>query len=491
MYKNYNPKDKDSIFDYAKKLKNKTFKEIYTDNLLRKQYEIEEDHVNYQSEVEDNVKHKGGLGELIEEHYFHYEVDNMAKADFPQAKVELKVTPYRKNKNGSLSAKERLIISMINYFDIIDADFYTSNVWEKIENILLIYYYWDPKIKNRLDYTIQYIYMYSPSKKDLEIIKTDYYKIKSKVSQGLAHELSEGDTLYLGAATKASNAQDRRKQPFSNEPAKPRAFSLKSSYMTTLLRSRIQPSSQVDDEIIKDSVVSDFESFILSKLNKHINRKDTDLFKQFFNNEEQIDKSKYSRLAFEILGVKTRNALEFEKANIEVKSIRLEENNKIRESMSFPHFIIMDLLEEEWETSYIKDKFEKTKFLFIVYKKTGDNYYLNGAKFWNMPTKHINSTLKKEWELIHQTFRNGVNLEVVQQKNRTIVKNNLPSLSDTKILHVRPHARLSAYEIDGEKYGSGKLSSNADILPNGDFMTKQCFWLNKYYIEEQIKDLVI
>ena len=36
----------------------------------------------------------------------------------------------------------------------------------------------------------------------------------------------KGDTMYLGAATKASTSQDRRLQPFSDEPAKPRAFSI-------------------------------------------------------------------------------------------------------------------------------------------------------------------------------------------------------------------------------------------------------------------------
>ena len=37
----------------------------------------------------------------------------------------------------------------------------------------------------------------------------------------------EGDTMYLGAATKASTSKDRRKQPYSDELAKPRAFSFK------------------------------------------------------------------------------------------------------------------------------------------------------------------------------------------------------------------------------------------------------------------------
>ena len=47
--------------------------------------------------------------------------------------------------------------------------------------------------------------------------------------------MSESDTLYLGAAPKAATSQDRRKQPFSSELAKPRAFAFKSSYMTYVL----------------------------------------------------------------------------------------------------------------------------------------------------------------------------------------------------------------------------------------------------------------
>ena len=111
--------------------------------------------------------------------------------------------------------------------DIVDEDFYDSNVWAKIENILLIYYLWESEIEDRLDYFINFIYMLSPKGEDLNIIINDYYKIREKVADGKAHELSEGDTLYLGAATKASSSKDRTKQPYSDIPAKPRAFSLK------------------------------------------------------------------------------------------------------------------------------------------------------------------------------------------------------------------------------------------------------------------------
>lgn len=63
---------------------------------------------NYEVKHE-NKKRKGGLGELIEERFFHYQTNNDARPDFDKAGVELKVTPYKQNKNGTLVAKEKII----------------------------------------------------------------------------------------------------------------------------------------------------------------------------------------------------------------------------------------------------------------------------------------------------------------------------------------------------------------------------------------------
>ena len=138
VYKKYNPRDKESIYKYAQGLKGKTFKDVcdedeYFLTEVVKEVSEEEYRISY-----GNKSRKGGLGEIIEERYFHYKADNISEADFPDAQVELKVTPYKINKNGSLSAKERLIISMINYMEIINMDFYNSNVWGKLKNILLM-----------------------------------------------------------------------------------------------------------------------------------------------------------------------------------------------------------------------------------------------------------------------------------------------------------------------------------------------------------------
>lgn len=119
----YNPEDKDSIYEYAKKLKGKTFNQICDEDDYFLAEIAKDITVDYYKLSHENKSRKGGLGQVIEERFFHYKADSQARADFPDAKVELKVTPYKLNKRGEVTAKERLIISMINYMNLQHMDF--------------------------------------------------------------------------------------------------------------------------------------------------------------------------------------------------------------------------------------------------------------------------------------------------------------------------------------------------------------------------------
>ena len=70
---------------------------------------------------------------------------------------------------------------------------------------------------------------------NLVIIENDYNTIVKKIREGNAHQLSEGDTMYLGACRKGQKGDKLVTQPYSEELAPKRAFSLKPSYMRTIL----------------------------------------------------------------------------------------------------------------------------------------------------------------------------------------------------------------------------------------------------------------
>ncbi|MCF0155356.1 MAG: restriction endonuclease, partial [Veillonella sp.] len=91
---------------------------------------------------------KGGLGQIIEEGLFGYEINSKSEADFAEAGVELKVTPVKivgKANSEKLSAKERLVLNIIDYMTEYDKAFYESSFWKKNEKILLMFYLWKPE----------------------------------------------------------------------------------------------------------------------------------------------------------------------------------------------------------------------------------------------------------------------------------------------------------------------------------------------------------
>ena len=118
------------------------------------------------------------------------------------------------------------------------------------------------------DFRIDEAVLFSFPEEDLAIIEHDWETIVEKVREGRAHELSEGDTLYLAACTKGANASSVRQQPFSELPAKQRAYSLKSSYMTQILNKYIFGNAE-SPRIIKSADVlhaKTFEEYIIDKV---------------------------------------------------------------------------------------------------------------------------------------------------------------------------------------------------------------------------------
>ncbi|MDO4179026.1 MAG: Sau3AI family type II restriction endonuclease [Phascolarctobacterium sp.] len=459
-----------SIEMYAQKLIGKTFRQIIEDDEKNENgFRTRSDNPNYANEHE-NKRRKGGLGEIIEERFFHYEANSDSRPDFYEAGVELKVTPYKKNSKGLLSAKERLVISMIDYCAVIDEAFPNSHVYAKMRLMLLIYYLYLAEIKNRLDYRIDYARLFSPPKEDLKVIEEDFQKIINKIKSGHAHELSEGDTLYLGACTKASSSADRRKQPCSDILAKPRAFCLKNSYMTNVLNNIIIPGKITYEPILKEETDKTFEQYVVDKIAAYKNWSVTDLKQRFLGTIQNSPKNLESMLVFRILGVTGNNAAEFQKAGIVVKTIRVNKNNKIKENMSFPAFKFKELVEEEWEDSTFGNYLRDTRFLFVVYREDSEGILrLQGCQFWNIPYEDLENDVKAVWEKTKQVLLDGL---VIVPKGKRLT-NNFPKQSENRVSHVRPHAqnKQDVYE-----------------LPDGRTYPKQCFWLNNSYILSQLND---
>lgn len=460
-----------SIEKYAQRMIGKTFRQIRDEDDRRQHQIIRDNDDEYDADtVFESKRNKGNLGQMIEEKFFHYSCNSDSRPDFYEAGVELKVTPYKENRNGTISAKERLILTMIDYFKVVDEDFENSHMWTKSKLILLVYYLYQKNIAHNLDYEIKYAKLFTPPEQDVKIIRHDYEVIVSKIREGKAHELSEGDTLYLGAAPKASTSKVRRKQPFSDMDAKPRAFAFKNSYMTYVLNNYIVPGKQTYEPIMISEAVDSFEDYVIKEIDQYKGWSVNDLCIKFNVDKSKKPKNLEAMLAFRILGISGNHAEEFEKANVVVKTIRIGKNGKIKESMSFPAFKFKELVEEEWEDSTFGNYLRETRFFFVIYRFDKDNILrLRGCQFWNIPYEDLENDVKDVWERTVQVLKNGLQIEMINGKKT----NNFPKASENRVSHVRPHAQNAndTYELpDGRKY------------------PKQCFWLNNSYVLSQIND---
>ena len=139
---------------------------------------------------ERNELNKGGLGQLVEQFLFGMSNNSDSEPDFMPAGIELKVTPYKKLKDGNLSAKERLVLNIIDYMTEYKNEFKLSHFWFKNNTIQLLWYLWEPN-KDSRDLKITHEKLLELEKnEDLKQIEEDWKYIIKKIKDGKAHEIS-------------------------------------------------------------------------------------------------------------------------------------------------------------------------------------------------------------------------------------------------------------------------------------------------------------
>lgn len=473
MELSYNVLDKGSIIEFAKLLKNKSLREACANTVL-----------------EHGYQGKGNFGQILEKHYFQYEPNSESEADFEQVGLELKSSPLKLIKKGDYRAKERLVLNIINYLEEIDKDFESSSFWRKNAGLLLVFYLHKLET-NVLDYVIHLVDEWRFPEVDLEIIKKDWQTIQDKIIAGRAHELSEGDTFYLGACTKGSKGGNERAQPNNTILAKQRAYSLKQGYVNHIIATLSKGSTQIYGKLIQSTAELEkqsLEDFVISKIQPNYGKSIEELTENLNRKINIKAKSFNSIVVNAMLGIELGKKIEeFEKADIVVKTVKLQKNNMSKECISFPSFKYEELVKENWEDSSFKALLEQ-KFLFVFFKEIEGVSILMKAVFWNMPYKDLLEA-KKVWLHTQKLVKAGHIVRETKQEMRSKSKKStekefvikrityFSGKSENRVAHVRPH---------GKNANDTYPLPLADELTGESKYTKHCFWLNNDYVRDEI-----
>jgi len=454
--KSYDETSAQAILEFAEKTIGKKLRDLVEP----------EDLVELEKELDGYAnRRKGHFGDLVEEYVFNKTMDNLSQADFPLAGVELKTTPLKEHPSKKYVAKERLVFSMIDYMTIVNEEWESSSFLKKNKLLLLMFYLYHSEL-SKLDYEFKIVrlldLLHGIDEADLIQIKTDWNDIVSKIKRGEAHLLSEGDTAYLGAATKAANSKVRREQPYSDELAKPRAFSLKQSYLNQIIQDSLPRGKGEHESLFKPSDrPQPIDELIASRCKKYYGKTESEIANELGITFQKKSKNFRRLIVNKMLKIESKKVKEFEKANITLKVIALEKSGRLTESISFPTFKYEEIINTSWEESDFYIQLITKKFLFMVFRKIdGGESIFEKFQFWNFPMKDID---KAQWVW-----------EETVKRIREHKADALPRISESSVAHVRPHARNKE-----DVYATGY----------GTFEVKKCFWLNAKYIEAQIKDV--
>ena len=433
---------------------------------------------------------RGSLGTIIEKYYYGIEPENDGTPDFPEAGVELKTTPIKKSAKGEYKAKERLVLGMINYIEESTRDFSSSTYFKKNQKLMLLsYLHEENKAIGDVNFLLAKLYEFDKlPKEDQKIIREDWKKINDKIRANLAHELSEGDTLYLAACTKSATAANRRPQ-VNGPTAKPRAFSYKPSYMTQLLKREFGTSEDVE-KLLQETELTEnktFEEQVLEKFIPFVGKSASAIAAELNITLNPKQKDKFATLARAMLGVRKKKIEEFEAAGVRMKTIQLRADGVPHQHMSFPTFKYKEIINETWDgdedDGQVRSTFQKhleSRFLFIVYRcqdkcEPEDERIFEKAFFWTMPPSDLIEA-QRIWEETIKLIKIGKIIKNIKinKKGDELRESHFPSSSSSRVAHVRPHGSDAADTFP--------LPKN-DKLTGADTFTKHCFWLNIDYLK--------
>jgi len=455
----YNHQNIGDIVKYAEKLEGQTLKQACP-NFVTNQF-----------------SGKGGFGQSLEYFYFFYQPNNNPEPDFEDVGLELKASPLKQlKKDGKFTAKERIVLNIIDYNSIISETFNKSEVLRKNNHLLVVFYF--HKQKGRIEnHPIKLVGEWKIPERDLKVIKDDWLIIQKKVKDGLAHELSESNTLYLGACTKGSGASTTRAQPNSTKLAKQRAFSLKTPYVRHIIgvlgKRQIEEYGQIITSLTDNR---NLEQIIFDIYNPLIGLGFNQLKTQY--DLQSNAKNKLAILVKKILINNEKDKIEeFEKAGIRIKTVNLEPNGNLKESLSFPCFKYTEIIKEKWEESNFKEYLDGI-FFFAFFQKTedGSDTILKKILLWRMPQKDIKEA-KKVWVKTKELVKDGLIVKGFKSNGNRIT--HFPNSKENRVSHVRPHAKNAddTYPLP-----------ITDKLTGLNNYTKHCFWLNSKYLKTIYKE---
>lgn len=450
----------------------------------------------------------GIAGDVIEQSVLEYSADSKQEPDLlvDNQKVELKTTGLKRvrrqrDNEHTIEAKEPISITAVSPDKIVNEVFSDSNLWHKLERMLLVYYLYDSNTtvpaSKYADFPVQGFQFHEFNEQDIKIIENDWRIVKDFISN-LKKTLDDPTVEY----PKISQLRDKMlyMDTAPKYPNPPR-FRLKRQVVSTIAQEHfgngfiiLEKQNQFTSYDELDAILHDFTEKYKGKSVKEI-AKQIGLTLSYKNGV--VDKKINEQIltsAFGVISGKLRLIDTFAKIGTIPKTLTLTKDGGRTEDTKFDTIDFTEWSSPDitFEESSIYDFFANQTLLFSIFEEVEQNSNLEqnvfkGFKRLCFDEDFINGHVKKVWDDVRNLlFTNNFKVTQVKNKNGVLLTNkktgtireeaNFPKAKDN-IIFLR---------------GTGKDSTAKTLNLNGYKLYQQQFWIKGSVLVEMLseKDIV-
>ena len=473
-------------------------------NIVGKKF-IEFDNIGYFEKFKNVKSQKGIAGSDIEQCVLEYPQDNEQKPDLiiveqdKKTPTEVKTTGILlKEKSKNYVAKEPMSITAVGVDKIHTQTFKTSHFWQKLENMLIVYYLY--KFGKNKKPVSAYEY------RNFEIKGYEFHNWEEDEKAGLKIDWEIVHKFCSDISSKFNFEKDIKKEFIAT------SGTLRKELTYIDLAPKFPPRFRLKQSVVSTMVAKYFGDDLIKLPEKYISISDIDkkcdeLTKKYKNktiaeisNELGLNLTNSKNLAEKIIikmfgaDAKHLNQIElFVKFGITAKSITLTSLGARTEDMKLFHIDFNEFMEDtKFEDSQIYNYFTNNEFLYIIFeepkKAKNQKYELFENKFIGFErivfsNDFIYNIVYKAWKDTKDKITNKTLLDIPN-----FDKNGKPKILGDGSKSCAPNfIKSSQNEVFIRGGGINSHLKNKTEVVNNIKMLPQFVWIKGSYIANEIQ----
>ena len=406
-----------------------------------------------------------------------------------------------------------MTITGVSLNKIGEEDFYSSAFWGKVENLFLVYYYYDSLITvpswDYANFEIRGYQFLNLSKEDEELVKNDWTLIRDFIIEAQKTEKPEDFYPLLSSNLRKKLLVLDTAPKYPNSPR----FRFKRNFLSGIVGDHFS-NCLYQEKLTKSEMLILKEESSAYSSDKDINRKYysiSELEKVLEDLESEYEgyslkdllhkfniasnaKNRTEQMIVKMFGGESKKINDiplFKKTGVQAKTVRLHRTgNPVEATKLFP--VDFEEMKDEnllFEDSELYRYFNDDKIVFIVFQningpKEKKVELFKGFVIYSFEQGFIDNELNNLWSHTRSLIQNNLLIDEIE-----VDKKGDPIINDTGVARSAPNF-IKAKESSVFIRGTGRDSTQKNQVINGVKMYQQNVWLKQSFVRKIVRPLI-